>query len=734
MTSRTLALVALLSTIAWTTARPADATVCNDPGQFGNPTSYTTGPNPLYTATGDFNHDGKPDIAVTNSEFPTIAPVGTVAILLNNGDLTFTLAGTYPVGSVPHGVVTGDFNGDGILDLAVANKYSNSISVLIGQGSGGNGNGTFAPQVSYPTTYRPFQLVAADFNEDGILDLAMSMNSSARMGVMIGQGTGGVGNGTFSSPTMYILNAASTGIATADFNSDGILDLVATENTAGTIEVRLGNGSGGVGTGSFGPASHFAAGIEPVDFAVDDFNGDGIPDLAVANTTSGGTGILLGVGNGAFQSPIFLPSGNTASVASLDANGDGIKDLVTTSATGSDTGDLQLFLGSGSGGVGNGTFDPGTAYNTNLDEYQVIAVDLDADGKPELISSAYLHDYIQVFPGACIAAPPDERRPLLTDVRDVPHDQGGKVFLTWTASSLDAPGGPILNYRVWRRVPAAFAVRVAGSDDAALAWRTTSVTRTDGTTAVEYWEPIVTLPAQRRAGYGYTSSTLSDSADAWVPYESYFVSALTSNIDVFYDSNVDSGYSVDNLPPAAPAGITGTAAAAGVLLQWQPNQEADVAGYRVYRGTDPGFATGTSCLLASPGDPAYTDASEGWFFYKVTAVDKHGNESAVAEVTSPITTGVTPGVDLVFSLRGATPNPASGDDLRIAFSLPSTEAASVTVMDVAGRTVATRQLASPAAGAQTLLLSGTQRLPAGMYLVHLKQGRRSAVQRVVVSR
>ena len=733
MTSRTLALVALLSTVAWITARPADATICNQPGQFGTPTPYTTGPNPLYTATGDFNHDGKLDIAVTNSEFPTIAPVGTVAILLNNGGLSFTLAGTYPVGSVPHGIVTGDFNGDGILDLAVANKYSNSISVLMGQGSGGNGNGTFAPQVTYPTTYRPFQLVCADFNEDGILDLAMSMNSSARMGVMIGQGSGGVGNGTFALPTMYALNAASTGIVTADFNNDGILDLAATENIAGTIEVRLGNGSGGVGTGSFGPASHFAAGIEPVDFAVDDFNGDGIPDLAVANTTSGGTAILIGIGNGAFQSPSFLLSGNTATVASLDANGDGIQDLATGSTTGSDGGALLLYLGNGSGGVGDGTFGAGTAYCTNLDEYQLNPADLDLDGKVDLISTIYLHDYIQVFPGTCLAAPPDPRKPVLTDVRDVPHDQGGKVFLTWNASSLDAPGGPVVNYRVWRRVPAAFAARTLSSDDAAPALRTTSVSRADGTTAVEYWEPIVTLPAQRRAGYGYTSSTLSDSAEAWTPYEAYFVSALTSNIDVFYDSNVDSGYSVDNIPPAAPAGITGTAAVTGVLLQWQPNQEADLVGYRVYRGTDPGFATDAACLLASPGDPAYTDASAGWFFYKVTPVDKHGNESAFAEATSPATTGATPGVDLVFSLRGATPNPASGDNLRIAFSLPSTEAASVTVTDVAGRTVATRQLAAPTAGAQTLLLSGTQRLPAGMYLVHLKQGGRSAVRKVVVS-
>jgi len=415
---RPTALLALSLLLTSATAGSSAFAVCTNPGQFGPPVTHVTGPNPLFIATGDFNEDGKTDLAVTNSDFPTLAPVGSVSILLSTGGFGFAAPVNYAVGSVPHGIVSGDFNGDGILDLAVSNKFSNTISILRGNGSGGNGDGTFVNGGTFGTSFHPFQLVTADFNEDGILDLAVSMNNSSNVGVMIGLGSGGVGNGSFGSPTFYALSAPSTGIATADFNGDGILDLVATENAAGSISIRLGNGAAGVGNGTFGGSTHYAAGPEPFDFAVDDFTGDGVPDLAVANASSGGTSILKGTGTGTFLAPaVTLFSGNTACVASLDANGDGFVDLVTGSVTGADGGNLTLFLG-----IGNGTFQAGTLVQAGHDQYQATPADLNADGKPDLVTSDYVANYIQVFPGACVAAPADPRKPVLTDVRDVPHD------------------------------------------------------------------------------------------------------------------------------------------------------------------------------------------------------------------------------------------------------------------------------------------------------------------------
>jgi len=118
----------------------------------------------------------------------------------------------------------------------------------------------------------------------------------------------------------------------------------------------------------------------------------------------------------------------------------------------------------------------------------------------------------------------------------------------------------------------------------------------------------------------------------------------------------------------------------------------------------------------------------------VTAVDKHGNESEVSAATTPTVVGVQPTPTFEFALRGATPNPVVGANLVISFSLPSSQAASLRLVDVAGRTVATRTLATPTPGAQVLTLNGPERLRAGIYLLHLEQGTRSAVSKVVVSR
>src|SRR5882672_2118161 len=174
--------------------RSGAAGVCTQPGQFGPATDIHTGPNPLFTVAADFNHDGLIDLAVTNSAWTTLDAVGHVAILLGTGPLTFAPPVLYPVGSVPHAILAADFNGDGILDLAVANKFGGAISILIGHGSGGFGDGTFAPAVAYPAGGYPFQLVTADFNGDGALDLATAINDTGAVSVLLGHVTGGHGD------------------------------------------------------------------------------------------------------------------------------------------------------------------------------------------------------------------------------------------------------------------------------------------------------------------------------------------------------------------------------------------------------------------------------------------------------------------------------------------------------------------------------------------------------------
>src|SRR5262249_2142976 len=128
---------------------------------FASPT-FAVGTNPVAKAVGDFNGDGKKDLAVVNQQS------NTVSVLLGNGDGSFKPAVSYPTAFSPRGIAVGDFNGDGPLDLTVANSGSNSISLLLG-----NGDGTFQPKIDTALPLTPISLTVDDFNGDGKADLAI---------------------------------------------------------------------------------------------------------------------------------------------------------------------------------------------------------------------------------------------------------------------------------------------------------------------------------------------------------------------------------------------------------------------------------------------------------------------------------------------------------------------------------------------------------------------------------
>jgi FG-GAP-like repeat len=160
----------------------------NGNGTFAPQTPIAVGNAPDAIAVGDFNGDGKLDLAVANSYFGTNG--GTVSVLLSNGNGTFAAPMTMAVGDDPLAIAVGDFNGDGKIDLAVANFDSGTISILLG-----NGNGTFAPQTTVPVGSYPSSIAVGDFNGDGKLDLAVASVRTGHMSVLLGNG-----NGTFAPP------------------------------------------------------------------------------------------------------------------------------------------------------------------------------------------------------------------------------------------------------------------------------------------------------------------------------------------------------------------------------------------------------------------------------------------------------------------------------------------------------------------------------------------------------
>ena len=308
-----------------------------------SPITVTFDPESL--VVGDFNGDGKLDLAMENSYYN-----GVVTILLGNGDGTFTPAANSPITvggpfETPGAVAMGDFNGDGIPDLIATNANNvgsdpGVMTVLLGKG-----DGTFTPTASSPVSVgsAPISIAVGDFNRDGMEDLALVNFDGNNVTILLGNG-----DGTFTPATNSPLMVGSfpTSIAMGDFNGDGILDLAVTNSaytssTVGSLTVLLGNGDGTFATTGGSPIT---VGGDPVSVTVGDFNGDGKADLAVANNSDDTVMILLGSGNGQFMlasnSPIRVGD-FPQSEAPGDFNGDGITDVAVANS-GSNTDSILL--------------------------------------------------------------------------------------------------------------------------------------------------------------------------------------------------------------------------------------------------------------------------------------------------------------------------------------------------------------------------------------------------------
>ncbi len=333
------------------------------PSLFGPPTSFAVGLTPYSVAVGDFNGDGKPDLATANFGG------GTVSVLLGNGNGTFGPATDFKVGSNPFSIAVGDFNGDGIPDLAVANNGSNTVSVLLG-----NGNGTLRPATDFKVGSNPFSIAVGDFNGDGTPDLAVANRDDNNVSVLLGNG-----DGSFSPGQSVPAGRAPLSVAVGDFNRDGIPDLAVANGFDNNVSVLLGNGDG-----TFQAATNYAVGVQPFSIAVGDFNGDGTPDLAVSNGVSGTVSVLLGNGNGTFRPATDFSAGSgpasagtgPIAVAVGDFNRDGAPDLATANY-GSSTGSVLL-------GDGRGGFGKPTNFSARLQPSSVAVGDFNGDGALDL--------------------------------------------------------------------------------------------------------------------------------------------------------------------------------------------------------------------------------------------------------------------------------------------------------------------------------------------------------------
>ena len=352
-------------------------------GTFWPPVPYMTDTDPVSVVTGDFNGDGRLDIAVSNAISSVQRVPGEVSIYLNNGDGTFRLSGKYSAGPAAGQLTTVVLAGDSKASVAVTNFVSisglNAVSILRN-----NGDGTLAFPVFYDTGKGPLSVASADFNQDGIADLAVVNGADNTISILLGKS-----NGTFAGKVDYPTEFGPNRLAVADLNHDGRADLVVSARTAdtggGAISILLSKGDG-----TFQTTVSFITGNNPFSLVTGDFNHDGKLDVAFTNGDVDRFSVLLGNGDGTFPSYAAYPVGfEPVAMAAADLNGDSWLDLVVADY-GSDM--VSVLFGTWDGRlVMQGT------YRVGANPSGIAIVDLDQDGKPDIVVSNSADNTISIL-------------------------------------------------------------------------------------------------------------------------------------------------------------------------------------------------------------------------------------------------------------------------------------------------------------------------------------------------
>jgi FG-GAP-like repeat/Bacterial Ig-like domain (group 3) len=362
----------------------------NFTGLYASATSLAvTGTTAPYTLTGTVSAFGPviPTGSVTFTDTTTSATLGT-ATLTNTPASQFTPFQSYPLANLNDGntggtigPAIGDFNGDGRPDYAVP-ANSGSVFILLGKGDGTFTNGT---TITTTSPLEPTSVVVGDFDGDGNQDLAvLSANGIGSVNIYLGNG-----NGTFAAPKNYKVATTTSGsrlLAVGDFDEDGIQDLVATNTSLNNVAVLLGNGDGSFQTAvPYALNTSGSLGQAPWNVVVGDINQDGHLDLAVASDNAGSVSILQGRGDGTFRAVTYVATGaqQVGSVTLGDFDGDGYPDLATTSAPDNA---VYVLINNGNGHNTIG-FGAATKYTMNSAPYYLTIGDFNRDGSPDIISA-----------------------------------------------------------------------------------------------------------------------------------------------------------------------------------------------------------------------------------------------------------------------------------------------------------------------------------------------------------
>jgi hypothetical protein len=431
----------LLSTMV-----PGAATITPN---FSSASTSAVGAGPFAVAVGDVNGDGKPDIVVANSVDYTLS------VLLNTtapGAVTpsFATPQVFKTGSYPVGVALADINGDGMPDVILANVGDNTVSVLLNTTAPGATTAAFADQQTFATGSYPVAVAVGDFNGDGKPDLAVVNEGDSTVSVLLNTTAAGATTASFSAEQPFPTGSGPIAVTVGDLNGDGMPDVIVANGGSNSVSVLLNTTQPGGSAASFAAQKSFNTGAYPVGVAVGDINGDGTPDIVVANSGTHfnpqhSVSVLLnttapGATTASFAAQkTFATGAESCSVVLSDVNGDGKADLVVANQA---ERTVSVLINTTAPGAATPSFTPHQTFTTGNEPISVALADMNGDGLPDIVVANYADNTVSVLTNSPAAITRDTATGTITESDTGPSTGGVSYFKISTPSGTQTTGTP----------------------------------------------------------------------------------------------------------------------------------------------------------------------------------------------------------------------------------------------------------------------------------------------------